>query len=230
VTNVLSIGYVTILQAAEMLQPSMFAGIPDQAAVTKLRQIGVNARDGLATDRAIAEIWNAVDSGAVRAMLVGGRPRRIVRLDPAITKQIPILRSPRGRGFTFLRPSNPAFHQLAGWFGPDLSNITLAFREAEIQKLARRMRRTRRRLSVSDSTKRRVGRPSRQAAVEPVIRELVESEKWNPLMGLKALARAVNRRGNWVKTVSEDTVGRALDQIYEKTQDRGYARVRRTRL
>jgi hypothetical protein len=205
VTNVLSIGYVTILQAAEMLQPSMFAGIPDQAAVTKLRQIGVNARDGLATDRAIAEIWNAVDSGAVRAMLVGGRPRRIVRLDPAITKQIPILRSPRGRGFTFLRPSNPAFHQLAGWFGPGLSNITLAFREAEIQKLARRMRRTRRRLSVSDSTKRRVGRPSRQAAVEPVIRELVESEKWNPLMGLKALARAVNRRGNWVKTVSEDT-------------------------
>jgi hypothetical protein len=229
VTNVLSIGYVTILEAAEMLQPSMFAGIPDQAAVTKLRQIGVNARDGLATDRAIAEIWNAVDSGAVRAMLVGGRPRRIVRLDPAITKQIPILRSPRGRGFTFLRPSNPAFHQLAGWFGPDLSNITLAFREAEIQKLARRLRRTRRRMPVSDNTKRRIGRPSRQAAVEPVIRELVEGGEWNPLMGLKALARAVNRGGNWVKSVSEDTVGRALDQIFEKTQDRRYARARRNR-
>jgi hypothetical protein len=229
VTNVLSIGYVTILEAAEMLQPSMFAGIPDQAAVTKLRQIGVNARDGLATDRAIAEIWNAVDSGAVRAMLVGGRPRRIVRLDPAITKQIPILRSPRGRGFTFLRPSNPAFHQLAGWFGPDLSNIILAFREAEIQKLARRLRRTRRRMPVSDNTKRRIGRPSRQAAVEPVIRELVEGGEWNPLMGLKALARAVNRGGNWVKSVSEDTVGRALDQIFEKTQDRRYARARRNR-
>ena len=212
-----------------MLQPSMFAGIPDQAAVTKLRQIGVNARDGLATDRAIAEIWNAVDSGAVRAMLVGGRPRRIVRLDPAITKQIPILRSPRGRGFTFLRPSNPAFHQLAGWFGPDLSNIILAFREAEIQKLARRLRRTRRRMPVSDNTKRRIGRPSRQAAVEPVIRKLVEGGEWNPLMGLKALARAVNRGGNWVKSVSEDTVGRALDQIFEKTQDRRYARARRNR-
>jgi hypothetical protein len=218
-----------MLEAAEMLQPSMFAGIPDQAAVTKLRQIGVNARDGLATDRAIAEIWNAVDSGAVRAMLVGGRPRRIVRLDPAITKQIPILRSPRGRGFTFLRPSNPAFHQLAGWFGPDLSNIILAFREAEIQKLARRLRRTRRRMPVSDNTKRRIGRPSRQAAVEPVIRKLVEGGEWNPLMGLKALARAVNRGGNWVKSVSEDTVGRALDQIFEKTQDRRYARARRNR-
>jgi hypothetical protein len=230
VSNVLSIGYVTILEAAELLQPSMFAGVPDQAAVTKLRQVGVNVRDGLATDRAIAEIWNAVDSGAVRAMVVGGRPRRIVRLDPAITKQIPILRSPRGRGFTFLRPSNPAFHQLAGWFGPDLSAVTLAFRQTEIQKLARRLTRTRRRMSVSDGTKRRIGRPSRQAAVEPVIRELVERRKWHTLMGLKALARAANRRGNWARSVSEDTVGRALDRIYEKTQDRRYARARRNRL
>jgi hypothetical protein len=212
-----------------MLQPSMFAGIPDQSAVTKLRQIGVNVKDGLATDRAIAEIWNAVDSGAVRAMVIGGRPRRIVRLDPAITKQIPILRNPRGRGFTFLRPSNPAFHQLTGWFGPDLSNVTLAFREREIQKLARRLTRTRRRRSVSDGTKRRIGRPSRQAAVEPVIRELVEGGEWNSLMGLKALARAANRRGTWVRSLSDDTVGRALDQIYEKTRDRRYARARRNR-
>jgi hypothetical protein len=189
----------------------------------------MNVRDGRATDRAIAEIWNAVDSGVVRAMVVGGRPRRIVRLDPAITKHIRILRSPRGRGFTFLRPSNPAFHQLAGWFGPDLSNITLAFRETEIQKLAHRLRRTRRRTSVSDGAKRRIGRPSRQAAVEPVIRELVEGGKWNPLMGLKALARAANHRGNWAKSVSEDTVGRTLDQIYEGTQDRRYARARRNR-
>jgi hypothetical protein len=228
-TAVLPIGYVTTLQAAEMLQPSMFAGVPDQAVVTRLRQMGMNVRDGLATDRAITEIWNAIDSGAVRAMVVCGRPRRIVRLDPAITKQIPILRSPRGRGFTFLRPSNPAFHQLAGWFGPDLSNVTLAFRETEIQKLARRLTRTRRRMSASDGTKRRIGRPSRQAAVEPVIRELVEGGKWNPLMGLKALARAANRRGHWAKSMSEDTVGRALDQVYEKTQDRRYARARRNR-
>jgi len=229
VTNVLSIGYVTLLQAAEMLQPSMFAGVPDQAAVIGLRQMGVDVRDGLATDRAIAEIWKAVDSGTVRPVVVGGRPRRIVRLDPAITKQIPILRSPRGRGFTFLRPSNPAFHQLTGWFGPDLSNVTLAFREREIEKLARRLTRTRRRTSVSDGAKRRIGRPSRQAALEPVIRELVEGGKWNPLMGLKALARATNRRGNWPKSVSEDTVGRAVDQIYERTQDRRYARARRNR-
>src|SRR5262245_64121237 len=97
--------------------------------------------------------------------LLGGRPRRIIRLNSEITKQIPTLRSPRGRGFTYLRPSNPAFHELAGWFGPDLSNVALAFREREIQKLARRLTRTRRRMSVLDGTKRRIGRPYRQTAL-----------------------------------------------------------------
>jgi hypothetical protein len=229
VTDVLPIGYATLLQAVEMLQPSMFAGVPDQAAVIKLRQMAVNVRDGTATDRAIAEIWKAVDSGSVRPMVIGGRPRRIVRLDPEITKQIPTLRSPRGRGFTYLRPSNPAFQQLAGWFGPDLSNVTLAFREREIQKLARRLTRTRRRMSVLGGTKRRIGRPPRQAALEPVIRDLVEGGKWNPLMGLKALARAANRLGKWTRPMSEDTVTRALDHLHEQTEDRRYKRVRRTR-
>jgi hypothetical protein len=72
VTDVLPIGYVTLLQAAEMLQASMFGGVPDQEAVKSLRRTGVNVRDGLATDRAIDEIWKAVDAGSVRAMVVGG--------------------------------------------------------------------------------------------------------------------------------------------------------------
>jgi len=228
-TDALPLGYVTLLQAAEMLQPSMFGGTPDKPSVVRLRQMGVNVSDGMATDRAIAEIWKAVDSCTVRPMVIGGRRRRIIRLTPAITKQIPSLRSPRGRGFTFLRPSNAAFHQLAGWFGPDLSTVTLVFRETEIRKLARRLLRTRRRMSISGGTKRRIGRPSRQAALEPIICKLVEGGKWNPLMGLKALTSAANRRGDLPKLVSEDTVGRTLDRIYERTQDRRYARARRNR-
>jgi hypothetical protein len=229
VTDVLPIGYVTLLEAAEMLQPSMFAGVPDQAVVIRLRQTGVNVRDGLATDRAIAEIWEAVDSGTVRPMVVGGRPRRIFRLPPDITKQIPTLRSARGRGFTFLRPSNPTFHELAGWFGADLSNISLAFRETEIRKLAQRLVRTRRRAFGSGGIKKRSGRPSRQAQVRSVICGMVETRKWNPLMGVKALAKIANRVGNWPKPVSEDTIARALDQLHQETQDRRYKRVRRTR-
>jgi hypothetical protein len=227
VSDVLSIGYVTLLQAAEMLQLSMFAGLPDQAAVIRLRKMGVNVRDGSATDSAIAEIWKAVDSGTIRPMVVGGRPRRIIRLPPDVTEQIPTLRSPRGRGFTFLRPSKRAFHKLAGWVGPDLSNITLAFRETEIRKLARRLIRTRRR--ATDGVKKRRGRPSRQEAVRSVICEIIESRKWNPLMGVKALVRLANRVGDWPKPMSEDTVARALDRLHEHTQDRRYERLRRTR-
>jgi hypothetical protein len=68
-TDALPQGYVTLLQAAEMLQPSMLGGIPDKPPVVRLREMGEYVSDGMATDRAIAEIWKAVDSGAVRAMV-----------------------------------------------------------------------------------------------------------------------------------------------------------------
>src|ERR1700730_11541471 len=45
-TAVLPIGYVTILEAAEMLQPVMYAGVPDLPIVTKLRQEGIEVNDG----------------------------------------------------------------------------------------------------------------------------------------------------------------------------------------
>jgi hypothetical protein len=64
-------------------------------------------------DRAVVELWKAVDKGTLRSVAVGGRPRRVVRLDPKVTKAVPTLRSPRGRGFTLLRQSNPAYHEMA---------------------------------------------------------------------------------------------------------------------
>jgi hypothetical protein len=226
---VLPIGYVTILQASDMLEPSIFAGVPDEPVVTTLRQTGLEVGDGAARERTIAEIWKAVDAGMLRAMAIGGNPRRIVRLDSSLTKQIPFLRTPRGRGFTFLRASNQAFHELAGWFGHDLSNITLAFRESDIQKLAHKLKRMRRRTPGSDRTKKRIGRPPRQATVKPIVRKLVEGRKWTSLMGLKALTQQVNRQGKWERPVSADTVTRVLDQLYKETQNRRFERFRRRR-
>ena len=226
---ILPIGYVTLLQAADILEQSLFSGVPDNPIIVKLREGGQDAGDGAARDRAISEIWKAVDARALRAMAVGGRPRRMVRLDPALTEQIPLLRSPRGRGFTLLRPSNPAFHDLVDWFGPNLGTAALAFREVEIRKLARRLMRTRRRTSRSHDTQERLGRPSRQSAVSTIIREIIEKKKWSPLSGLKALTQNVNRQAKLEFPVSEDTVARALDSLYEKTQDRRFERVRRNR-
>lgn len=48
-------------------------------------------------------------------------------------------------------------------------------------------------------------------------------------MGMKALTREVNRAGKWPQRVSQDTVARALDLLYEQIRDRRFERVRRER-
>jgi hypothetical protein len=228
-TAVLPIGYVTILEAAEMLQPTMYAGVPDMPIVTRLRQEGIEVNDGPAIDRAIAELWKAVDKGTLRCVAIGGRPRRIVKLDAQFTKGVPGLRNPRGRGFTLLRQSNPAYHQLATWFGPLSHEATLAFRAKEVQALARKLMRARRTRQRTDGQKRPLGRSSRIDVVKPVIRDVIERGKWNSTKALKALSRDVNRAGKWPQPMSEDTVTRALDLLYEQTSDRRFKRVRRNR-
>jgi hypothetical protein len=160
-TVVLPNGYLTILQAADVLLPTI------------LRKQGKDVWDRQARDEAIAEIWKAVDGGRLRAMAIGGRPRRIVRLNPAMTKSIPTLRSPRGRGFTWLRQPNPAYQQLATWFGPLVHSVSLAFRETEIQKLARRLTRAQRIAQRSDGQKSSRGRPGRITLAQPVISDLI---------------------------------------------------------
>jgi hypothetical protein len=229
-TAVLPIEYVTKLQAAEMLLPALYAGVPDLPIVKTLREDqGMDVRDGQAMDRAVAEIWKAVDAGRLTPMAIGGRSRRVVKLDPATTKQVPTLRSPRGRGFDFLRPSNSAFHDLAGYFGHDLSNVSLVFLETEIQKLARRLVRARRAASKSQGQKKSRGRPSRQEAIVSMVREIIESGKFSPLQGMKAFTQLVNRRGKFAQPVSVDTVVRVLDHLYQETQDRRFQRVRKRR-
>jgi hypothetical protein len=162
-------------------------------------------------------------------MAIGGRPRRIIRLDPAMTKSIPTLRSPRGRGFTLLRQLNPAYHQLASWFGPSVHSVALAFREIDVQKLGRRLMRARRIAQKSGGQESSRGRPSRVTPIQPVIRDLIANGKWNVTMGIKALTREVNRVRKWPTPVSPDTVTRALDLLHVQTKDRRFERARRER-
>jgi hypothetical protein len=226
---VLPNGYLTILETAEVLSKARFAGEPDLSIVTQLRKDGLDVKDRDATDEMIAELWKAVDKGTLRALAIGGRPRRIIRLDSELTKSIPTLRSPRGRGFTSLRQSNPAYHQLAPWFGPDLHAAVLAFREMEVRKLARRLMRARRTKLNSDSSSKLKGRPSRQALISSTIREIIESGKFSLVRGMKALTQVVNRRGKWDPPVSDDTVARAVDALHRETQDRRFQRVQKQR-
>src|SRR5258708_34449694 len=109
----------------------MYGGVCELAVVSQLRKQGLNVRDGQARHRAIAGIWKAVDEDKLRALAIGGRPRQIVRLDPELTKSIPGLRNPRGRGFRALRQPNPNTPCLAPCVGPSLHRTVLALPGAE---------------------------------------------------------------------------------------------------
>jgi hypothetical protein len=180
-------------------------------------------------DRAIAELWKAVDKNTLRAMVIGGSPRRIVRLDAHFTRSVPLLRSPRGRGLTFLRPSNPAFHELQKAFGGPFHSATLIFRATDVQKLARRLMRARRPARRADGHKKGRGRPSLIAPVQSVIRDVTKRKKWDATMSMKALTREVNRAGKLQQWASQDTVRRALDGLFEQSGERRFERVRNPR-
>ena len=225
-TGALPLGYVTILEAADLLLTVMYAGQPELASVINLREKGIDARDGKATNCAIREIWKAVDRGTLTPLAIGGHPGQVVRLDPALTAGVPVLRSPRGGGFTYLRPMHRAYRVLTAWFGIDLANVMLGFEESEIRKLGQALKRRRRRKLNDTAEKKPSGRPSFQTDVQAVIREVIERKRWHPLDGMKELTRQVNRLGNRPKPVSADTVARAIDSIFEATRDRRFQRSR----
>ena len=146
-------------------------------------------------------------------------------LDAHFTRSVPLLRSPRGRGLTFLRPSNPAFHELSEVFGGPFRSATLIFRATDVQKLARRLMRTRRTARRADGHKKSRGRPSVIAPVQSVIRDVTNRRKWDATMSMKTLTREVNRGGRWQRPVSRDTVARALDGLFEQSGERQFERV-----
>jgi hypothetical protein len=228
-SGALPIGFLSIREAADVVAESMFIGVPDRPLVAKSRQMNLDVDDGTAINDAVAELWKAVDAWRLRPVAVGGRPRRIVRLDPTLTAAIPGLRSPRGRGFTLLRPRSPYYGQIVAWFGLDLASVTVAFRETEVRALASRLKRTRRRKANAQPSARRSGRPSRQRGVAPIILDIIARGKWSSTGSLKDLTSKVNRLGKFYPPVSEDTVTRALDRHYNETGDRLFQRIPRKR-
>jgi hypothetical protein len=225
VSRIVPVGYLTFREAAVKIEDALFAGVPNRAIVVKFREAEGDVADGKANREAISKLWEAVDKGKLRPVAVGGRPRRIVRLSPDMTKGILALR--RGGDFTFLRPRNEHYAQVVAWFGLDLANINLAFRESDLDKLVPTIRRMRRRASSPLGSKKSAGRQKILPAIKLWIREMIEQRKWDSTQSMKALTQQVIRKSK--KTVSEDTVARALDQLYEETNDRQFQRRRRSR-
>jgi hypothetical protein len=214
------------LEAVDVIASSLVAGTPDRPQLTELRKKGIDAADGDAIDAANAELWRGVDRGKIEVSACGANGQRF-RMDVGLTEQVPFLRSPRGGDFTYLRPGTAAHGKLVARFGPNLGSVSLAFSKRDVEKWARSLLRKRRRQSASVVGKRRTGRPSRQALAMPVIRKLVDEKEWNATMSLKMLSKQVNRHVDTDKPISEETVTRALDQLYEETGDRQFQRIHR---
>jgi hypothetical protein len=218
-------GFLTIRQAAERLAAAMYGGVPDRPEVASLRRLGGDVVDGAALDAAVVAVWAAVDRARIQALAIGPGGKGPLKLPAGLSEAIPVLRSPRGGSLSFLRPRSPTFKLFADWFG-DLSNVSIVFHETEITRLARNQLRLRRRKE-ADVGKGRRGRPSRQVEIKATIREVIEREKWSPTQSLKALTQEMNRLGKWMDPVSDETVRRALESIYEETNDRRFERLPR---
>jgi hypothetical protein len=217
-------GFLTIREAAAELAAAKYAGLPDRPAVKQYRDQGFEVADGLALADATSEIWSAVDKSKLQAFLACPGLGIPLKLPADMSTEIPTLRSPKGGDFTFLRHRNRHHAQFAKWFGPNIRDVSVVFRAEDIKRLSRVLLRTRRRRAAS-SASRNVGRPSVKADVKGIIRQTIDRGKWSTAQSLKGLAGQVNRRGNLPKLVSEDTVTRALDELYNETRERQFERI-----
>jgi hypothetical protein len=215
-------GFLTISDAVDELVVGMYSGVPDRPTVKELKERGYDAGDGEARNAAYEKLWESVDREKIESFLVGPKQQIPFKIPADMTWEIPLLRSPRGGDFTFLRPSKGRVHkQLTEWFGQDLSQVSVVFRQRRIERLARTRLQARRRKTATIKT-RNIGRPPLQEGVKKLIREVVDKDRWSPQQSKKALTVHVNRLRPEREQVSQSTVSRALGDLYAETKDRRF--------
>jgi len=216
-------GYVGLRDAALLIEHALFVGRPENPHVLlKLREQGLSVREGESSVIATQELWRGVDGGKLHVFAI--TPSCITSFPAAMTDEIPLLR--RVGSLSYLRPQHRRYQQFVDWFGPNLTQCALAVRREEAEQLARAALCERRKASAGSE---RRGRPSLFRTVAPVVKDLVETRKWNPTMSQKALAHQVNYKLPPGTFASDDTVTRVLDQLYGETGDRRFARMHRRR-
>jgi len=220
------INYVSRREAIAIIAAAKSAGIPDRQAVIEARQAGIDAADGLANDEAIADLWQAVDQGKLDA-IAHGPSDRWLKMSAQETNQVPLLRALHGGDFTFLRPGNSFYESVISEFGLRLGLVKLVFRKDQVEKVARLVQRRRRKNVASAACTPSIGRPSRRDQLCSCIRQMIEDGRWDTSISLKTLVQLVQRSLKWDKGLSEATIARALDWLYDNGQDRKFCRMRR---
>jgi hypothetical protein len=203
--------FLTFREAVSKVEEAMFAGVPDREEVKRYRERGYPVGDGASSRKAADELWDAVDQSRLTAMGIGRQPFRVNKLPNSIV-QIPAVR--RTGDFSYLRPGNEAFEEVARAFECRPATIALAFRERDIEKLCSKLRQRRRRTALRSSEAKKPGRPPLRRLVRPTIVELVDNNRWNTLGSLKGLVQAIKRKTG--QSISQETAGRYLDNYSTK--------------
>jgi hypothetical protein len=162
-------------------------------------------------------IWREVDQRRL-SLMVFARQKEPEGLSPEVTRDVPLLRS-KVLSLVYLRPAHPLYQEFVIRFGIGFPQLAIGFEIAEIERLERQVRRA----SPRGSAKRR-GRPS-IAGVQDAVRAVVDSKRWDISKSLKMLTREASK--HLKRPVSDDTVGRALDSMFEETGVTRYRRARR---
>src|SRR5215216_4310660 len=79
-SELVQMGYLSRLEAVDVIARSLVAGMPDRPQVTKLREGGLEVADGVAIDAANAELWRGVDRGKIEVSACGANGQRF-RMD-----------------------------------------------------------------------------------------------------------------------------------------------------
>jgi hypothetical protein len=216
-TAKLPTGYITFHEAAEAIERALFAGERDKPHMSEVRRrLGHDVGDGAAAKAASEELWKAVDAGHVHVFAL-----QLVRLDPDITRRIPLVR--KNPNLAYVRPSHPDWQYWVATFSANCNRAILAFDEDEVKRFALKLMRRRRRKRERPSTS-KAGRRSSRQHVAQAIEKIVEKNAWTAKQSVKTLTTLVNRSSLLAKPVSSKTVTRALRELHRDTHDRRFER------
>lgn len=223
-------GHVCLREAIWTIAEAKCAGRPFAEAVAQARSQGwASFCDEHEHKAANEAFWKAVDDGHVSVRAVHPASGRMRIIEAERTLSIPFLRHHRGGDLTMLRPANPVYFELVRWFGCPPYELELIVGVNELRRCCARIRINRKRRAREGAGRTSPGRPPSLPETKAVLMELARAGE--EIAGPTALKEVTNLVNEKLKplTVSDRSVGRALDSLFAETSDRRFKRLKKTR-
>jgi hypothetical protein len=219
-------GYLAVREALRALMMIRCAGLEMTAAVIEARAKGAEASYDRSEMEASAQFfWSQVDAKKLAVWAEHPSTGSLLKIDPLLLN-VPLLRKYSVSDLSYLRSTHPLATLLVQRFGRSFKTVQLLIVEAELQRVATAVRRTRKRKQAYPGSAKPAGRPSKVADAKPAIRNIVDAKQWTGAESLKKLTNILSRAPHNLR-VSNDTAARALDELCEETRDRRFQRMRK---